>query len=151
MKIISHRGNLEGPDPSKENDPRQIEIVLATTKFLVEVDLWINDSKFELGHDYPEYPIDPEWLLKYKDYLVIHAKDVNTANTLYITGKKFNWFFHNTDDMTLTSQGWIWSYPGVYMTNGIVVELGKPNKAMILNTFGVCTDYPLEWQKVHND
>ena len=40
MKIISHRGNLYGPNPELENKP---EYILAAIKcnFRVEIDLWV--------------------------------------------------------------------------------------------------------------
>ena len=39
MKIISHRGNLTGPDPKQENKPSQILKVLEKG-YEVEVDVW---------------------------------------------------------------------------------------------------------------
>lgn len=46
MKIISHRGNLNGPSPKTENTPEQIDFALKKG-FDVEIDLWkINDKFF---------------------------------------------------------------------------------------------------------
>ena len=40
MKIIAHRGNLEGRSLRKENLPGFIEHVLKETPFDVELDVW---------------------------------------------------------------------------------------------------------------
>ena len=47
MILISHRGNINGPNPEMENDPRYIENTLGKG-FNVEVDVWSNDSDFFL-------------------------------------------------------------------------------------------------------
>ncbi len=43
MKIISHRGNLEGRIETKENNPDYIKKALQF--FDVEIDLWLYDQK----------------------------------------------------------------------------------------------------------
>ena len=48
MKIISHRGNLSGPDPKQENKPSQI-INAIQKGYEVEIDVWFKDKKFYLG------------------------------------------------------------------------------------------------------
>jgi len=150
MIIISHRGNLKGKDLSKENNPAHLQHVMGDHKIMCEVDLWLVDNELLLGHDFPEYKIDESFLESFANFLVIHAKDLNAANWLYDSQRKYNWFYHKNDEMTLTSHGWIWSYPGIYMDNGVVVELGPPNTAITLHTRGVCTDYPLAWLEKMN-
>ena len=54
MKIISHRGNLTGPNPIRENSIDYIEEAIAEG-FDVEVDLWVDDNECYLGHDDPQY------------------------------------------------------------------------------------------------
>jgi hypothetical protein len=50
MIIISHRGNLYGPDKENENKPDQIQKVL-NLGYYVEIDVWFIDEKLYLGHD----------------------------------------------------------------------------------------------------
>ena len=50
MIIISHRGNLYGPDKENENKPGQIQKVL-NLGYYVEIDVWLFDWKLYLGHD----------------------------------------------------------------------------------------------------
>ena len=48
MKIISHRGNLKGPDNKNENTQSHIDISLKSS-YDVEIDLWKIEDKFFLG------------------------------------------------------------------------------------------------------
>jgi hypothetical protein len=144
MKIISHRGNLNGPDISTENRPDQILKAL-NHKFDCEVDLWVDNGKFFLGHDNPCYEIERDFLKK--DGLWIHAKNFNAINFLAETN--LHWFWHEHDKMTLTSRGERWCYPGFYCTNGITVleDMVFPEKLDKLLCKGFCTDYPMKYKK----
>ena len=71
MIIISHRGNLEGPLPNKENSLEYIDDAIHQG-FLVEVDLWVVSKELYLGHDKPQYKISSEWIEKRKNFLWIH-------------------------------------------------------------------------------
>jgi len=50
MILISHRGNVSGPNPKMENSPLFIQSALEQG-FNVEIDVWYKDKKFYLGHD----------------------------------------------------------------------------------------------------
>ena len=54
MIFISHRGNLTGKNPEKENKPSYISEAL-NQGYNCEVDVWFVDNKFMLGHDEPKY------------------------------------------------------------------------------------------------
>ena len=142
MKIISHRGNLEGINTELENKPEQITKVI-NVGFDVEIDLRTKNGKLFLGHDYPQYKIDYEWLETNNKSLWIHAKDYESVDFLRTTN--FNWFWHDKDEMTLTSQGFIWSNIGKYFKNGITVCLDYQELPDYL--LGVCTDEPLKYLK----
>ena len=47
MKIISHRGNLEGRIPEDENNPDYIHEAIESG-FDVEIDLWLYENGFYL-------------------------------------------------------------------------------------------------------
>jgi hypothetical protein len=142
MKIISHRGNLEGINPNSENNPTQIEKVI-NMDLDVEIDLRIKHGKLFLGHDYPQYVVNYEWLETNNKSLWIHAKDYDSVDFLRTTN--FNWFWHDKDEMTITSQGFIWSNIGKYFNNGITVCLDYQELPNYL--LGVCTDEPLKYLK----
>jgi hypothetical protein len=108
MKIISHRANLTGPNPETENSPNQIDLCISLG-YDVEIDLWLIGNTYFLGHDSPVYKIPYTFLLNRKDNLWIHCKNQDALFSLNATG--LNYFWHQTDDVTITSQEFIWAYP----------------------------------------
>lgn len=155
MKIISHRGNLDGPNSCKENHPDSILAAL-NQGFDCEIDVWHEDGKLFLGHDGPEYEYDiAKWMLERNSGLWIHCKDYLTLLELsyhFPRPNQFQMFFHNKDDYTLTSNGIIWTYPGVYAAKNCVsvleglVDLEHVKLLRSRRVMGVCTDYPLDFQ-----
>ena len=148
MKLISHRGNLTGPNPELENSVAYIEMAMKKG-FDVEIDLWMIENEFYLGHDRPEYRISFKFLLFNKNKLWIHCKNNEALvhlSWLTSTDIGLNFFWHQTDDYTLTSTGWIWAYPGKTISQpgkAITVLQGK-NEFFDLTCSdfaGVCSDY----------
>ena len=142
MKIISHRGNLEGRIPSEENNPDYIEEAIRSG-FDVEIDLWLYENGFYLGHDEPEYQIDLNFLKN--ERLWVHAKSMKTAEFLY-KQPLIHWLWHETDKMTLTSKGYIWCFPGYSCKDCIIVDKDGRTPSCSDNIWGVCTDYPYRWR-----
>lgn len=143
MKIISHRGNLHGPDPMEENRPEYIDAAIDCL-FDVEIDIRLIDGQFFLGHDDPQYYVDLVWLKERKDYLWLHCKN---RDALYILKESFNAFWHQEDDYALTSDGYIWTYPEIQPgPDCVLVDLLYPVKDSITHwkknkIYAVCTDY----------
>jgi hypothetical protein len=136
MLLISHKGNIKGPNKKLENYPSHILNVL--TKWNAEIDVWANINGLFLGHDYPQYKIDLEFLKK--DGLWCHAKNL-TALEIMIANK-INCFWHQTDDFTLTSSGFIWTFPNKNITPmSIIVDINKNWIDKNYNCYGICTDY----------
>jgi hypothetical protein len=144
MKIISHRGNLEGRNPDCENNPTYVDRAIENG-FDAEIDVWFIGGEFFLGHDVPTYLIDKSWIMIRSASLWCHAKDIEAMEQLLLMDD-VNCFWHETDRMTLTSAGIPWMYPGNYTTNGVTVEVDKPKA--IPNVWGICTDYCIEWSKL---
>ena len=139
MKIISHRGNLEGRNPELENHPEYIERCIKKG-FCAEIDVWCIDGRIMLGHDSGQYVVEESWMNSFFHRLWVHAKNLEAVELLS-KNSWLNWFWHEEDLMTMTSKGDIWTYPGIYVKNGIVVE----NEFKELPAFikGVCTDFPI--------
>ena len=144
MFYIAHRGNLVGNNFEKENSPDYIDVAI-NKGFNVELDLWVQDQRLLLGHDIPTYEISVDWIFSRSDYLWIHCK--NSFALHYCVDKdNLNYFFHDIDDYTITSKGYIWTYPGKVATkNGICVlpEWNVDIKQVKLdsNFVGVCSDF----------
>lgn len=134
MILISHRGNLNGPNKQLENNPNHILDVLK--KYNVEIDLWYKNEKLYLGHDEPTYEINFNF---FTNDMWIHCKNFEAVE--YMQKTKLNWFWHENDKITVTSNGYIWCFPKVYINNAITVELNY-NKNLPKNLLGICTDYP---------
>ena len=78
MKVISHRGNLNGAS-TLENNPNQISKVLRLG-FDCEIDLWIKENKYFLGHDTPTFEIDKSFLKQ--PGLWIHCKNLESLEKI---------------------------------------------------------------------
>lgn len=142
IHIIAHRGNLNGPDMSTENNLSQIEKCISLG-YECEVDVWLVGDKFHLGHDAPQHWIDINYLKRHSNALWCHCKNVESLTEL-LKHSEINCFFHQFDDYTLTSHKNIWTYPGKKTPkNGIVVmpELYPNIKYNKKDIYGVCTDY----------
>ena len=146
MKIISHRGNLNGRNPSTENSLPAINIALYH-RFDVEIDVWYKNNNWYLGHDKPQHLVDKYFLENKK--LWCHAKNLDALN-LMIKNKKIHSFWHQNDDFTLTSKNYIWTYPNKNTTSNSIIVLKNSKDKISKKCFGVCTDFPLTYIKYDN-
>jgi len=138
MILISHRGNLNGKC-DEENHPDHIDMAL-TQGFDVEIDVWKVLDEYYLGHDEPQYKVSMKFLKNEK--LWCHAKNIEA---LYDMNKEgVHCFWHQTDDVTLTSKGYLWTYPEKGLTKNSIAVLPKEIDKN-LNCYGVCTDEVVRW------
>ena len=140
MKIISHRGNLNGPNSITENSVLAINAAL-DKDFDVEIDVWFKNGKWYLGHDKPTYSVDESFLENKK--LWCHAKNLDALN-LMLKNNKIHCFWHQNDDFTLTSKNYIWTYPDKDTRDNSIIVLIKKQK-IPKKTFGICTDFPISF------
>jgi hypothetical protein len=148
MKFIAHRGNVRGPNVNSENTVQYIESALAKG-FDVELDLWLVNEKYYLGHDSPSTEIDFQWLVELRGQIWLHCKNrqaLFSLNKSSEEGDCFNYFWHDSDAYTMTSLGFIWTYPGVIEGANTIINLPELSKRNIYQlkespAFGVCSDY----------
>ena len=138
MLLISHRGNIEGPNSQLENHPTRIDSAI-NLGYDCEIDVRIVDNKIYLGHDNPQHLINILWLHNRKNNLWIHCKDLVTFSKFNTHYSKFNYFFHESDLGVLTSHHYIWSTNNV--NNGILVMPELFDVEVNEHTLGVCSDY----------
>jgi hypothetical protein len=117
MMLISHRGNLVGPDPLRDNQVDAVEQVISKG-FLCEVDVHYVDGYFWLGHDAPCSRVPLTFLQR--PSIIAHAKDGQTLVALL--QEKVHTFWHDKDPYTLTSNGYVWAFPG-YEQAGMISVL----------------------------
>jgi hypothetical protein len=144
--IISHRGNIDGKNELLENSPDYIDNAISKG-FDVEIDVWIDkSSKIFLGHDKPQYEIDISWLEERKNKLWIHCKNID-AVVFFNNIKDFHYFWHQNDDVTLTSNSYIWAYPGKQPIRNSIAVMPEIFEDDTSDCLGVCTDFPIRYKK----
>ena len=125
MKLISHRGNINGPIPELENTINYIQQTI-DKGYDCEIDIWKINNDLFLGHDYPSTIVSLEFLNLNSDKLWIHCKNIEALVYLNNFTNIFNCFYHKDDLYTLTTKGYIWGNINTpYNKNVITVNLNK--------------------------
>ena len=147
MIRIAHRGNVDGPS-HQENRPSYLREAI-DRGYDIELDLWKVNNILWLGHDAPQYPIPEDFLIEVGHAAWIHCKNLEALDYLVNHLPQLNFFWHQEDSYTLTSQGYIWAYPGMPVTSkSIIVDLDNSGSHDVL---GVCSDYPDNIQLLDNE
>jgi len=143
MILISHRGNLVGKTPARENSPDYILEALYEG-YNVEIDVWYIDDRWMLGHDEPQYEINASFLKDNR--LWCHAKNIE-ALSMMRREDQIRYFWHQDDDVTLTSDNYLWVYPGKQLVDGSICVLPErtnltPDMLDLRNyrIEGICSD-----------
>jgi hypothetical protein len=137
MILISHRGNIDGKKPHLENQPHYIDEAI-DLGYDVEIDLWFIDGRVYLGHDEPQYEVDDSWLGERTDKLWVHCKNVESLN--WIRSTILHYFWHEEDTLTLTSENYMWVYPGKQPIIGSVAVMPERGNDDVSKCIGICSD-----------
>ena len=145
MIVISHRGNIRGPIPDKENRPSYIDCAIGNG-YQVEIDVRTIDGELWLGHDEPQYKVNHTWLNARKDYLWLHFKNLEAAKECW----NYKSFCHSNDSFVYTSVGKIWVHDlSMKLDKNVIIplidlsDIKENTDAGIFNdVFAICTDYP---------
>lgn len=143
MILIAHRGNTVGRRPELENTIDYVESAISSG-YHVEIDLWGAGENLYLGHDSAETTITAAWLEEHTNLLWIHCK--NAGALALMIDSPHNYFFHATDEYTITSRGYVWAYPGSppagKSTIAVMPESFPGKRAINLYQYaGVCSDF----------
>lgn len=138
MQFIAHRGNTRGPEPSFEN---KIDFLLHAYNECgaVETDVQTYNGKLYFGHDEPQQLATPELLTT--DNWFCHAKDIESMLSLVDMGA--HCFWHQEDNITLTSNGHIWCFPGVFPIHSKAIWLDLQGSVLPEDKsgiWGICGD-----------
>jgi len=150
MILISHRGNLEKKDIYRENTPQAIMECLRLDLH-VEIDIWNLNNRFYLGHDSPIIEV-PVILLEHPR-IWCHAKN-DTAFFKLKENNNIHCFWHNTDDYTITSKGYICAYPGKNInehTIAVLPEQYNYSQNDLNKCLGICSDNILGYINAKNN
>jgi hypothetical protein len=144
MIYIAHRGLFLGPDKEKENHPDQVRLALEHG-YDCEIDVRVMNNKFYLGHDNPDYEVDEDWLRH--SNLWIHIKNAETLIWFYrCKSWKYNYFWHEEDQYTLTSKGFVWTHPKSQLISTSIMVMPEYvdstlNNAVQAKCFAICSDF----------
>ncbi len=154
--IISHRGNLYGPQTANENSRESI-IETIENGFCIEIDLWkLHVGQLWIGDKKPEYRIFHQELDKHRNKMYINCKNEEASE--YCFDHKYRWFKDSGPIFTLNGDSWIHanlpestSIEDVDYNKIIFLPEQSDRKDMNPLPFGlsdwhVCTDYPILYQ-----
>ena len=74
-----------------------------------------------------------------REGLWCHAKNIAALEELTSLGAHVFW--HQEDDVTLTSRGFLWTYPGKDLTSKSICVMPEKAKYKTIECAGICTDY----------
>ena len=146
MILIAHRGNINGRNKKREN---KIDYILEALSLGYDVEIDIRFSLLEndyfLGHDSMQEKCPKDILCS--DNTWVHAKDIKTFKNL-LDQDITNTFFHNNDDVVLTSSGYLWTYPGKELTEkSIQVMPEYVDEEFSDICYGICSDNISNYRK----
>lgn len=149
MILISHRGNTKGKNPLQENNPMYL-IKALKEGYHIEVDIWNKHSNWFFGHDFAQYKIGNNKKLKnfckkYLNKIWFHCKNYEALDKIKEINN-INYFWHENDSYTITSKGFLWSYPGkkIIKKKSIILfpeKFFKIKEIKKMKLFGICSDY----------
>lgn len=143
--LISHRGNINGCNPTKENDPQYI-LEAINKGYECEIDVWSIKDRLYLGHDEPQYEINLKFLQN--DKLWCHAKNLSALE--YMLLNHVHCFWHQKDNYTITSKGIIWAYPGKELSKQSICVMPEKFSEQFYKPetcLGICSDNIQKYRK----
>ena len=135
MILISHRGNINGRNPNLENGQRYCQAAIDAA-YNVEIDVHFYDGILWTGHDRPQYRVDDDFLLQ--EEVWCHAKDIMALRRLLEL--ETHCFFHQNDPVTLTSKGYMWTYPTQPLTEKSICVKPEVQLIALKHSAGICSD-----------
>ena len=148
MKLISHRGNVNGVLSNSENTFKYIEDAI-TMNYDVEIDVWYCNDLLFLGHDNPELEVGLDWLLKLHKNLFVHTKNIDAFNLLRQKSDKIKIFFHESErHVPIINSDLIWTHDLTDVRINSIIPL-LSQKDLYMNLIdnmkvipnGVCSDF----------
>lgn len=145
MKLISHRGNIQGPLPHLENSMPYIQGAIDLGHD-VEIDVRLIKNKLFLGHDKADYEVSLKWLVDRKNNLWVHTK--NFAALDYLISHDLRIFYHQKEDHTIINNcNLIWSHNLSEASEKSIIplisldDIDQFDFLKLENIFDICSDY----------
>ena len=140
MRLISYRGNKQGPNPELENTMGYVQETI-NRGLDVMVDLWLIDNKIYMGPEESKEPIDFDWLERFSSRLWLNCRDHELLSRfldLDPIGKYLHYFYLGSAETTLTSRNYLLATED-FKTKNCIVFLPDINNN-ITDVYGICTN-----------
>jgi hypothetical protein len=144
MILISHRGNINGKILETENHPDYIDKAISLG-YDVEIDIWMVNGVFFLGHDEPQYKIEINWVDDRNNKLWVHCKNTEVMEFFNKFNYDINYFWHQNDNIVLTSKKFLWVHPGKQPINNSIAVLPEQYNDDIKKCIGICSDFIIKY------
>jgi len=144
MILISHRGNIDGKILEIENHPDYIDKAISLG-YDVEIDIWMVNDVFFLGHDEPQYKIEITWVDDRRNKLWVHCKNTEAMEFFNKFNYNINYFWHQNDNIILTSKKFLWVHPGKQPINNSIAVLPELYNDNIKKCIGICSDFIIKY------
>lgn len=142
MKLISHRGNVDGLHPELENHQSYIDKAISLG-YDVEMDVRFIDGKLFLGHDTPDYEVTLQWLVDRNNYLWVHTKNFGALSHLIVHDLRV--FYHQKENHTIINNcNLIWSHELSEANERSIIPLLSLADIAAFNgtkVAGICSDF----------
>ena len=119
--------------------------LLSFLGYQVEADVWY-DKGWWFGHNEPQYKV-PNRNFLYQFWC--HAKNLEAMERMSLRPYMYHYFWHDKDDYTLTSRGFIWTYPGKALGKKCIAVMPELSQWDDLSMCaGICSDFVRKHKKV---
>ena len=142
MRLISNRGNIEGPNSENENQYAHIVYAL-NAGFDCKIDVRVHNNKLYVGHEEPIFEINFEWLENNYNKLWLQCMDTSVIEKFYELDQRgdfLHYFWHQSDMLSITNKGYILSYSGEHLINRCIAMFPEIHDQDISKCYGICSD-----------
>ena len=141
MILISHRGNLNGLNPERENTKEYVQEAI-NRGYQVEIDIRAKNDLLFFGHDTPDREVDQSWLCERREFLWIHCKDFDSLSMLIDSNLRT--FFHEKESYSIISNKLIWAHDLSKFNSRCIIPLLSEEQVVSWRqqpVFGICSDF----------
>jgi len=149
-RYISHRGNLFGIEPEKENTIRYIKKAI-DAGYDVEIDIWFFNGSLYLGHDFDSMKekVSLSFLKENVNRVWCHAKNIPAF--IFLKENNIHTFYQTIENFVLTTEGFLWLHSGFDYDHekSVHVFLDRPKNISFGNfPKNICSDHIVDWEKI---
>lgn len=138
LKLIAHRGNIDGPNSKLENKLDYIDNAI-DLGYEALVDIWSYNGKMYLGNHTGSNRVPIDCLMNRSTKLWIHCGNHEAFQILF-RYQSLNIFWHQTDDFALTTKGYTWCYPGIGPLDRSVAFMPEFDSPNLDKFHALCSD-----------